>query len=82
MNVIIIAALALIVLVVLAVVFMGRMGLWGTEIDTCENNGGRCVADQAACEALGPYTSIKSGDSYACGENQVCCVGIATNQQT
>ena len=82
MNVIIIAALALIVLVILAVVFMGRMGVWGTEIDSCTNNGGRCVDSRSDC--TGTYETIKTGRNYVCPgddpkdsrDNEYCCVGI------
>jgi hypothetical protein len=42
MNVIIIAAIALLVLVILSVIFMGRMGIWGKSVDDCVNKGGQC----------------------------------------
>ena len=84
MNVIIIAALALIVLVILAVIFMNRMGQVVTEADSCTNNGGRCVADKEDCD--GPYENAKPLDTrgYICpgrdinnpSDNEYCCVGI------
>jgi hypothetical protein len=42
-NVIIIAAIALLVLVVLSVIFIGRMGGWGKAAGACENKGGKCI---------------------------------------
>ncbi len=74
MNVIIIAALALIVLVILAVVFMGKMGPWVTETDSCVNNGGRCVDLKSEC--TGPYEEIRTGRNYGCPEDKYCCIGV------
>jgi len=42
-NVIIVAAIALLVLVVLSIIFMGRIGQFGTKVGECENKGGRCA---------------------------------------
>lgn len=41
-NVIIIAAIALLVLVILSVVYIGRMGEWGIQTKNCETQGGKC----------------------------------------
>ncbi len=85
MNVIIIAALALIVLVILAVVFMNKIGGFVTETDSCENNGGRCVYNApAGSNPCGEYEAKKSGRSYICPgsdfesdeDNGICCVGV------
>ncbi len=85
MNVIIIAALALIVLVILAVVFMNKIGGFVTETDTCENNGGRCVYNYEKGEnPCGEYERIKTGRNYICpgadleddSDNGICCVGV------
>lgn len=43
MSVIVIAAIALLVLVILSVVFIGRMGIWGKDVNNCENKGGVCA---------------------------------------
>jgi len=48
-NVIIIAAIALLVLVVLSVIFMGRLGQWGARVAECENKGGRCADIGESC---------------------------------
>lgn len=42
LNVIIIAAIALLVLVILSIIFIGRMGRTREEVDKCETNGGIC----------------------------------------
>jgi hypothetical protein len=85
MNVIIIAALALIVLVILAVVFMNKMGGFVTETDTCENNGGRCVyGAPIGSNPCGEYEVRKTGRNYMCPgndpdtdeDNGICCVGV------
>jgi len=48
-NVIIIAAIALLVLVVLSVIFIGRMGDWGSKTNDCLANGGLCRASGQTC---------------------------------
>lgn len=76
MNVIIIAAIALLVLVILAVIFIGRMGQTTKGIDICK---GQCVADRTECKALGPYYDTAQGDCVdANGDptGEVCCVGV------
>jgi hypothetical protein len=42
MTTVIIAALAIIVLIVLALIFAGRMRIFGTESSACRNLGGKC----------------------------------------
>jgi len=85
MNVIIIAALALIVLVILAVVFMNKMAQVVTETDSCENNGGRCVYNApSGSNPCGDYEAKKTGKNYMCpgsdfesnDDNGICCVGV------
>ena len=60
-NVIIIAAIALMVLVIISIIFIGRMGKTREEIDKCQTNGGTCAED---CAALGEYSRETS--SYKC----------------
>ena len=43
MNTIIIAALALLVLAIVSLLFIGRMNIAREDLNTCQNNGGRCV---------------------------------------
>jgi len=82
MNVIIIAAIALLVLVILAVIFIGRMGTTARGIDQCK---GTCVSTDADCtgpQGLGPYYKITSEPCYRVGtkdldtDRPVCCVGV------
>lgn len=56
LNVIIIAALGLLVLVILAAIFVGRTGLFTKEVDKCT---GSCVATKEACS--GTYDKLVSG---------------------
>jgi len=79
MNVIIIAAIALLVLVILAVIFIGRMGSTARNIDQCK---GTCVASDMDCTNMGPYYKTTAEPCYRAGtkdldtENPVCCVGV------
>lgn len=43
MNTIIIAALALLVLAIVSLVFISRMNIARTDLNTCQNNGGVCL---------------------------------------
>lgn len=70
MNVIIIAAIALLVLVILAVIFIGRMGTTTEGIDKCK---GSCIDELEDCKTLGPYFAEASGD---CDTGEKCCVGV------
>ena len=44
LNVVVIAAIALLVLVILSVIFVGRLGLFGEKAADCEQKGGECKA--------------------------------------
>ena len=77
LNVIIIAAIALLVLVVLSVVFMGRMGIFNKNSNDCLKVGGYC--DQGRhCNAgyeqhptAVCYDSDNKVDKY-----NVCCIPL------
>ena len=77
MNVIIIAAIALLVLVILAVIFIGRMGSTAKNIDACK---GSCEQDDATCTAKGPYYRPTNDPCFDRITNdqtdQICCVGV------
>ncbi len=83
MNVIIIAAIALLVLVILAVIFIGRMGKTTQSIDKCP---GHCMDSQtgdndADCKAqygtYYKYTTDPCLDPTTNKPNsQICCVGV------
>jgi len=84
LNVIIIAALGLLVLVVLAIIFTGRTGIFVREIEKCsETTGGSCVATEIECS--GTYSRIVArgcdlngdGKYTAAPEDGYCCVTVA-----
>lgn len=79
LNVIIIAALALLVLVIVAVIFMGRTGMFRRESGNCVNMGGYC--SKTGCngdyERRVGYDCNLDGDT-SLNEGQatdgVCCI--------
>jgi hypothetical protein len=71
-NVIIVAALALIVLVILGVVFMGRMGLFGGQVSDCEANGGQCRSECLPDERVNKGFICPEVD----GVRDQCCMGV------
>lgn len=73
MNVIIIAALALLVLVVLSIIFVGRMGTWSGQVSDCENKGGKCFNDCATDGAAAGYPTPFT--QWRCDSaSLVCCI--------
>lgn len=74
LNTIIIAALVLLVLVILALIFTGRIQIFGSETAACENNGGTCKDSCVENEA--EYRAAK------CPAEQVCCVAAETPPPT
>ena len=72
LNIIIIAAISLLVLVILAIIFIGRMGTTTKGIDACK---GICVEDNDACYAKGQY--FKPTNELCENEDTpVCCIGV------
>ncbi len=73
-NVIIIAAIALLVLVVLSVIFLGRIGLFGVKTISCTDQGGSCsLADEGCAPPTILYTAWNCPKTSA-GADQVCCI--------
>ena len=70
MNVIIIAAIALLVLVILSVVFIGRMTTFTDETGGCAGKGGTCYS--GGCPS--GTTPFRSGTCSDDGE--ACCLPI------
>ena len=75
MNVIIIAAIGLLVLVVLSVIFLGRAGVFGRESQSCVVQGGVCGEK---CGEPGTPTADygQRNPIPSCPEGQVCCLKI------
>lgn len=75
-NVVIVAAIALLVLVVLSVIFIGRLGLFSSSVGECENKGGVCVLANENCpdDKPQPFTEWSCPDLNE--EPQKCCIGI------
>lgn len=72
MNVIIIAALALIVLVVLIIIFTGRMGIFGKGLNSCK---GSCVISSAEC---GDKPAVLVDNCNGKGKDyKYCCLEIS-----
>ena len=73
-NVIIIAAIALLVLVVLSVMFLGGMLKFGETQASCEEKGGTCAVDvcPAGMIAYSAWTCPQEA-----GADQICCISGA-----
>ena len=76
MNVIIIAAIALLVLIILAVLIL-RAGKQVTDQTACEGVGGKCY-DVNSCEELGPLYGHRMVE---CPEDKVCCVRLGGEEE-
>ena len=76
-EVIIIVAIALLVLVILAVIFVGKLGVFGVKVGECTNKGGKCTVN--ACGAAGTdaadYPTPIDWACTAAGEH--CCIKVA-----
>lgn len=79
MNVIIIAALALMVLVVIGVVFMSKTINFRKQTDTCSANGGVCIDKTIGCNADN-YEKETTGVCFTDGKTadpaKVCCIRV------
>jgi hypothetical protein len=77
-NVIIIAALALIVLVVLSIIFLGRTNMFSSGLSACK---GVCVQRSQSCptdKAYADYVLANCNDgNKAAIEDGKCCVPVA-----
>ncbi len=73
-NVIIIAAIAILVLVILAVIFLGYVKNWTGDVSACENKGGQCFSEGTCPEGWAPL-------SNKCDtEGAVCCSDTGLGQ--
>jgi len=71
-NVIIIAAIALLVLVVLSVIFIGRSGIFSRASADCIQNGGQCVVGECPGGMIS-YT-VNTCERTPAGAAQTCCL--------
>lgn len=71
MNTVIVAALALLVLIVLALIFMGKIRIFGTESRRCANQGGMC---EPTCDPNEKEVSGTECSDYT--PPQSCCVDL------
>ena len=69
-NIVIVAAIALIVLIVMIAIFVGRTGTFVKVMDDCP---GTCVDSKDQCQ--GEYQKIDNFKNCP-GENEVCCITI------
>ena len=77
LNVIIIAAIALLVLVVLSIVFMGRMGIFNLNSDNCLKLGGSCDQGRHCDPGYQQHPSAVCYDSNnEVDKYNVCCIPI------
>lgn len=88
MNMIIIAALALLVLVTISLIFISRTGVFSQQAKSCESAGGQCVdqadwptcqvaAEQAGYDTGRRRTDLRCFDSRGrVRSNEICCVFV------
>lgn len=77
MDVIIIAAISLVVLVVLIAIFTGRLGKFTEEIKDCAANGGSCQ-DETFCRDND--MAILPGKT-TCDEGKRCCISTTSSKE-
>jgi hypothetical protein len=80
MNVIIIAAIGLLVLLVLSFIFLGRVGTFGEKSGSCDIQGGICAvkcgnADYGTENNKLANNNLNCPDNNA-GDKQICCLPI------
>ena len=75
MNVIIIAAIALLVLVIISVLVL-RAGGNVNESNRCEYYDGQCVGAGTSCGDLTPGTWIRDRSHGCPNDGDICCIQI------
>ncbi|MGV8163012.1 MAG: hypothetical protein ACP5N2_06800 [Candidatus Nanoarchaeia archaeon] len=76
-NIIIVAAIALIILVIISVLVF-RTGGQVSAGTSCEGVSGQCISDGEECSDIG-YDSSETWIAHAtakCGQDQKCCVKL------
>lgn len=71
-QIVVLAALALIFFIVVVYIMGGKLALFSGELSSCENKGGECVD-------AGTVSSYGTATAFTCPENQECrlntCIG-------
>lgn len=75
-NVIIVAAIAMLVLVIVSIIFIGRIGPFSTSVVDCENKGGKCVLSSESCPDDYPVPYAGWQCEKLNEENQKCCIQV------
>ncbi len=77
-NIVIVAAVALLVLVILSVIFMGRMGTFSATSKDCVAQGGKCFVKTDGCGSgttPGDNAFTTEYSTWTCSDTaQVCCI--------
>jgi hypothetical protein len=82
LNMIIMAAIGLVVMIVLIMIFTGSIGKWKKSTESCEIKKGVCVSDEQDADSQyikcnGYYASVLP---YTCeGEHKICCFKTINN---
>jgi cytochrome oxidase Cu insertion factor (SCO1/SenC/PrrC family) len=77
-NVIIIAAIALLVLVVLSVIFVGNVAPINPAVKNCEEAGGLCRSVASGCFEGESQTSARQClEGRTVDQTRVCCLPVA-----
>jgi hypothetical protein len=77
LNVIVVAALVILVLIVLSVIFIRSGGSFTNNVGSCEVQGGKCAA---VCGDAGYGTedyTVQRGDLQCPTEGEKCCLQIS-----
>lgn len=81
LNVIIIAALALLVLVIISLIFMNRASIFGKDTKACETQGGTCHLASDGCpegKTVSPLSGVRCLNSDGTvRDDYVCCIPIS-----
>jgi hypothetical protein len=77
-NLIVVAAIALLILVILAVLVARKLG-WLDVMTRCGGAGNGICADDCAAFEDGTYTSEGTGPNIGCKESQSCCIKISSS---
>ena len=71
LNLIVVAAIGLLVLVIISVIFVGKMSATRKNVDSCNANNGQCLPEEA-CSGNYQKTTTHVCDD----EGLKCCVSV------